>query len=369
MSEKNHSSNVHHGELLREQLQQQNIDIPEFYRDHLKDEEFNSITSLYNLFKKKQFSKARIALLCQILNLSPVDFGKPANYIKPISSSRSGRLVTFNLMRYKHEKDAYERFLKEEFYPFLEKRIARARHSLKVLNYFTKRRVSEVQRKYQPYPKFRKLYFRRMENHFAERLRENPHFRYKRLIQLPVNETPGKDFEGRVIAIVEDLFHESFEHFLHCFHRLGDNFEVYVVQMPVRLFSFFIMDDQSLITQYYRIDKRGVAIPDMLFYNEGYEAKKLVEIHLQDFNRLTEENPILGQRRITYDILRRTVFNLYNRLTIRHQDTYEKLERSARDPKNESNSFSEEDLFDLKQQLDAVQQKIKLIEKLEDDYA
>jgi|GEM_PF-2699596 len=295
-----------HGQLLKQLLKERNIDIPEFF-EILKDE-ISSLSTVYKLLDSEIISKARLCLICTLFGVSPTYFGKPADYFEPIAnplaSQQDKRLVIYNYI--KESKGNYNAFVDEYFEAFT-KNALQAKENLYILDYLASKYGLKLRDNIAYFHVENKKYFETLQQYIQMQADEdnNIKFDYRRICQLPLHafSAPGEvSFERKVEFVVESLFEETFEHICWCYMNLGDQFKFYVVQNPIRLYSYYIFDKEAIISEYLRFDMYGAPIPDILFIDRLNEpmrdktADKLIDNYLEEFDKMQQETVLSKQK-------------------------------------------------------------------------
>lgn len=297
----------HHGQLLKQLLKERNIEVPEFFE--LLKEEISSLSTVYKLLDSDTIGKARLCLICTLFGVSPTYFGKPADYFDPlpnaVGNQQNKRLVIYNYI--KERKGNYSSFANEYFGAFVEC-IKKTAHSLYVLDYLANKYGLKLKDNIAYFHVQNKAYFETLQQHIDRRRDEHNkiQFDYRRICQLPLYAFPeGEEiaFERKVEFVVESLFEETFEHFCWCYKNIGEEqFKLYVVQNPIRLYSYYIFDKQALVSEYLRFDMYGASIPDVLFvdradeYTKDKTAQKLIDNYAEEFEKMEQETVLSKQK-------------------------------------------------------------------------
>jgi hypothetical protein len=307
------TSKVHHGKLLRQLLELHQLDVPSFF-ELLKDE-ISSISTVYKLLESEEISKARLCLFCAMFNVGPAYFHKPDDYFDPVAApankaSSSDRLVLYNYIG--ERKSNYVEFVDAYFQAFAN-HILTAQRSIYILDYLASKSGVRLEDPIGYFHQANSAYFQKLQAHLSS---GSPRIDYRRVCQLPIGITIDYDgitdeetlFQRKIEVVIESLFEETFEHFCYCYKYCNGHFKLYVVQHPVRLYSYYIADENCILSEYLRFDIKGLPVPDILFINKiGYSrqdssAKFLIENYTQELRKLWEESTRLGRKQVTKDL-------------------------------------------------------------------
>lgn len=320
---------IHHGKMLRGLLDMHPMDIATF-ADLL---EVRSLSTVYKMFEEENIGKARLCLICTLFNVSPVYFKKPENYFEPLVE-RAAQIEENRLIAYNYSEGGrvnYTDFVQDYFKVFTE--IAtKAQKSFYILDYIGSKEGIPLKGNIGNYHNENQEFFRNLENHIKATSKINENFKYVRICQPPLNHKDKlKTFEERVEFLVESLFLETFEHFCYCYEKLEAQFKLYILPNPLRLFSYYIVDEQFSISEYLRFDEKGVALPDLLFVDKDESiapnpvAKRLIDTHLADFHQLLKSNPLLGNKLIPKDTFYTCTLSCYRKTKKDWDETIENL--------------------------------------------
>jgi len=335
----NKQNEIHHGERLKKLIEDTEGMTINRFAELIKDE-VSSPSTIYNLFKTETISQAKLCLFCSIFNVSPSYFGKPENYFSPpkevIRRAGENRFISHNFT--KQGKEGYPEFVKKYFGVFKNYTL-KAQQSLYILDYLARREGIHLNDNLGVYHSENEVYLKELEDHIEKNCTSD--FKYIRICQLPLNyqsllkkneqkgETVGYEriisnniipFEESVEFVVESLFPETFKHFCNCFEHFADHFQLYVIRPPLRLFSYYIVDEKYSISEYLRIDEKGIPLPDILFIDLNDEthpdpiAEELISNHMDDFRKLLQYNPVLGEKLITKDIFYASTMRRYQKV-------------------------------------------------------
>ncbi|HMN89675.1 MAG TPA: hypothetical protein PKE68_06615 [Saprospiraceae bacterium] len=307
------TSKVHHGKLLRQLLEHHQLDVPSFF-ELLKDE-ISSISTVYKLLESEEISKARLCLFCAMFNVGPAYFHKPDNYFDPVAAlankaNSSDRLVLYNYIG--ERKSNYVEFVDAYFQAFTNHMLT-AQRSIYVLDYLASKSGVRLQDPIGYFHQANSTYFQKLQAHLTS---GSYPIDYRRVCQLPIGTIIDQDgitdeetlFQRKIEVVIESLFEETFEHFCYCYKYCNDHFKLYVVQHPIRLYSYYIADENCILSKYFRFDIKGLPVPDILFINKiGYprqdsSAKFLIENYTQELRKLWEESTRLGRKQVTKDL-------------------------------------------------------------------
>lgn len=279
-----------HGELLNQLLEREGVSVAEFYT--WLEDEVSSITTIYNMIKSDKITKARICLTCQLFDISPTYFGLPEDAFAPkrSTSKDDGQLIQYNY--YEEPASDYRIFVDDIFNSFF-KTLALAEKSLYVMDY-TERRRGISGSKYGNYHERNAQFFTQVE----EKLQKNPAFNYIRILQAPyhpVHFGTGFSFEQELEKMIGLLFEETFRHICHCFRNYENQFLLMLIP-PVRIFSYYIFDEETVISEYLRFDRHGIPAPNLLFNNKKAKNdlrsinNRLIQHYTDEINYYVKES-------------------------------------------------------------------------------
>lgn len=90
-----------------------------------------------------------------------------------------------------------------------------------------------------------------------------------------------------------------FRHIWNMFDVLQERFSLRIRKYPLRLFTFFMVNDDRLVTEYDRHSGlENLASPDMAFFekrsqvSKGYYSNTLIDNHKFDFSRMMRDESI-----------------------------------------------------------------------------
>lgn len=313
---------MHHGEQIQKLLAENQLSIRAFFK--AMEGEFSSLTSVYKLLKSDTISKARLFYICHLFGKSPEYFGLSPDAFKPLTQERptivpsiNKRLVSYNFR--KNEKKAYEEFV-EQYFEQIERFALTTEHSIRVMEYIPRVELNELKKNIGNFHKRNASYFKKLETHL-ERLKTNKiPFLYSRLAQLSIHIKQVKlSFSEKVDHIVRAMSLQDFIHFTNCYQKFPDFFQLYVIQNPARLYSFYLFDEKVICNEYLRFDKSGIPSCDNLWINmrsgssEG-DGDQIIDLQLDDFNALT--NDFYEQKQITEDHFIQGIFRVSRELKI-----------------------------------------------------
>ncbi len=318
----------HHGHALKQLLDLHKMEVAELAQ--LLRDEISSLSTVYKLLESETISKARLCLICALFNESPTWFGLPEDYFNPVVAPKKQqeqkRLVIHN---YTKERDLkYDVFVREYFKTF-DEYMLRATKSIFVLDYIASKIGLSLKDNIGSYNDYNAAFFRKLEDHIQKQIAATNTFEYVRVFQLPLKAFSHEDsvtLHEKVKFIVEALFKETFEHLWYAFHIFEKHFKVYVIQNPVRLFSYYIADESYILSEYLRFDKYGTPIPDILFADSVNEpggeaiAKPLIEAHITDIRHLIQEKQLLqdqasaARKRISMEVFKYCTITRRNEL-------------------------------------------------------
>lgn len=330
--------NKHHGHALKQLLDLHKMEVAEFAQ--LMRDEISSLSTVYKLLESETISKARLCLICTLFNESPTWFGLPEDYFKPVVAPKQQEQKRLVIHNYTKERDVkYDAFVRDYFKTF-DEYMLRATKSIFVLDYIASKIGLSLKNNIGNYNGYNAAYFRKLEDHIQTQIAATGVFEYVRVLQLPLKAFSHEDsvtLHEKVKFIVEALFKETFEHLWYAFHVFERHFKLYVIQNPVRLFSYYIADESYILSEYLRFDKYGTPIPDILFADSVNEpggeaiAKPLIEAHVTDIRHLMQEKQLLqdqasaARKRISMEVFKYCTIARRNELQLELRQKEEDL--------------------------------------------
>lgn len=307
---------MHHGEQIQKLLTENQLSIRAFFK--LMDGEFSSLTSVYKLLKSDNVSKARLFYICHLFGKPPAYFGLSPEAFKPqvqgsqtIVPSINQRLVSYNFR--KNEKKAYEEFV-EQYFAQIERFALTTKHSIKIMEYIPRVELNELKKNIGNFHKRNAFYFEKLEAYLEKVKRNKTPFLYSRLAQLSIHIKQERlSFSEKVDHIVRAISLQDFIHFTNCYQKFPDFFQLYVIQNPARLYSFYLFDEKVICNEYLRFDKSGIPSCDNLWINmrsgtPGGDGDQIIDLQLDDFNALTDD--LYEQKQITEDHFVQGIFRV-----------------------------------------------------------
>ncbi len=228
-----------------------------------------SRATFYNLLdkKKEDYKKADIALICNLLNIFPEELGFSSDFLSSdfyLKKEKDLKLITYNFQL--DGNPNYQPFLSQYFREFSEC-INSAKQSYFVLDYCAKNIGIALKANYssQFFHEKNEKFFITLEEKLTRIKEAGDQFDYTRIIQLPLSEEHAYLKRDPIKEMIELLFDEAFVHVLKCFKQFPEYFTLYLIGVPIREFSYYIIDDKLIISLYNRVDRQGRSIPDMMY--------------------------------------------------------------------------------------------------------
>lgn len=246
----------------------------------------NGLTQL----SKTRFSGEEICLLCTLFGFSPTAFGWPENAFLPEPSvAGSGHpqdTVFSNESAVSGGKDQSDYI--QQFFEAINRFLLQTERSLFVCDYIAARQGIKQKAPLEQYFEQDRLYFSQIEKRLA-----GQQFQYHRIIQLPLGSAV-RNLNEALELVAEELLPDTFAHLCRCLRDHPELCHFYVVIHPFRLYTYYVVDQQTILTEYPRFDKSGVPVPDLLFVNhsspDNPEAigSRYIRSCLLEFRRMAE---------------------------------------------------------------------------------
>lgn len=317
---------IHHGELLSSFLEQNKI----------TKKEFIALTELskqgaYNLLDKKIFKKAEICLIHILFDIPLSEFGLPNDYFKTRFSKKKSniggtdRLDFFSFYNYSEGNDSKDSFIRSYFkgisdeFALAYKSIYSIEylHRFKGLNddFSNKKNLTQLETEF-----YAGLY-----SILRSKIKSNVKFKYYKIFQIPIgefshsNEIPKEEVLKKMI---EYLSVQSFRFLLDCSNEdFSCNAHFFVLPVPMRLFTYHIVDSKSIICEYDRYHNNFTATQDIRFIDRvdptrdpSDPVSKLIETYKNDFNMLTNQDMFGNAISLDRQLLLRSCKTLINDL-------------------------------------------------------
>ena len=171
----------HHGDSLRSFLKKNGISVKE-----LSKAMNISRPTIYELFKEKKFKKKYIQSLCAVLGLTPNFFGLSSTDLESnLKLEKSIEDTPLSLVsEFRKIGDNSYDFFDNYFQEILKNIEHQAVSSFYVLSYLGKN--AGIRQKFlgSKYSEYNKKYFYKFQNIIKGKIKQNPHFQYKRIVQL-----------------------------------------------------------------------------------------------------------------------------------------------------------------------------------------
>lgn len=329
--------NKHHGKKLKEFVKTNlEISIVEFGKRYLPHK---SRAAVFALFRKEQFSLSEICLFCQYFPyFSPSDFDQPKDiFVTPFNKNVNSQSMTtsVSLNAFARDKHGFWGFI-SEYYAHIINCLQEAKKYAMVYLYLGK--VKGV-----PFPgmieKVRE-YYHAMEKKVLEE--EANGFSYTLVLALP-QQSPmmrPQTFEATVREIIRQMFFETFAHVARCFYEFERAFYLYALPSPSRLYSYHLLDEKYVISEYDRLNKDGAASNNLLFVNRikpdvaDDPIKFLHADYLMEINSIKNEASTFHQTKITRNGFLLAVDEI-------HQEMNERIADLEKQHQEESYHFSQ----------------------------
>ncbi len=285
-------------------LEERKIDKEDFYT-----EMGVSRATFYNLLGKQMdsYKKGEVSIICRLLDIPPSELGLAADYFPTRFAGVRQSANEVTSLNFTLDGSVSQRPYAEKFFDTFLESMASAEHSFNVLDYSAKNMgidnkdsISSIY-----YHQQNLLFFETLEAKMEKKQLQGDSFRYRRILQLPLDVSNYPFFSDEnyepIKGIIELLFDEAFSHMLRCFKKFPKYFRLFLLKVPMRLSSYYMIDDNSLISLHNRVDKNGMLVPDLLFHNRVREENQndtafvLRETYRADWKNIERiENEIYG---------------------------------------------------------------------------
>ncbi|MEM6966784.1 MAG: hypothetical protein AAF573_18615 [Bacteroidota bacterium] len=207
--------------------------------------------------------------------------------------------------------------------------------------------------------KLKKKFFKGYENYYRALEAQTKNLKYQRVISLPIElskTTLGT--ENNRIKLLEKLisilFKSTFKHIITSFENA--QFELYALPIPKRNFSFLLIDDQYVLSEYYRIRREGLAVPDMLFIEKVDKERKNIPEKLHYVYNRELEDSIDNKRAIK---ISKELFAECTRNSLKQK------EKEIRENENipNKNAIQIQNLESLKEERKEIAEKVNILEQ------
>ena len=245
--------------------------------------------SAYSNFLKKEVGKEtprerrNIIVRAAFLYLShniPLDvFSVKREEVFTEYSPRLSSLVKFLDMT-KLEKD--ENALLMEYPEALKEYVAKAKYKIWIYDYF----IPEAS-KSGIFKKAHEAYYASIER----QLLEEPKLEYHRLLAFPYEQ--DKEESKRKIDIIRKVVRRcsdiAFKHIVKCFSNFEDRFVLSYAYIPFRLYSYAIIDEDYIISEFMRYTNKSFPKPDILFINKIEGHKDMEQLQKKYIGAIEEQ--------------------------------------------------------------------------------
>jgi hypothetical protein len=290
-------TNRNDGTRLRELLDKEGISITEFADQYLG----KSRPVAYALLRKPEFSRDEMALICYLFNLEPEFFGDKSHSLRTafntgINPRIFNTVASFIALTIFEEQSQHHRDFIKRYFTEIGKRLCEAKESIQVCHYLGKRYEhfpDYVRERYTPF-------YLQMEAH----LTDTADVRYQRFAVLPIQLSKETTDPALILGTaLELMLPETIEHVARCWVLLKERFAFYVIQTPMRLHSFSVVDNRYSISEYDKIDIKQRAAHDLVFIDQVNEMdsndpiRSLLKVYKHDFEVMSKEkdNKLLGK--------------------------------------------------------------------------
>lgn len=339
----------HHGNKLKAYLK----DILKLKLEDFGGPEYlhKSRAATFAFLRKSSFSKSDIALVCQLLPLSPAFFHKPEDYFstKYNEQASDSSVVDFSSLHASlQEGKGFKGFI-EEYYTKIIKYLDHAENCFITYSYLSKVRGFSFLGMW----KTTRTYYRRVESKIENSTDQQLH--YTHILALPLQYQTDKPIEGPshfnelVKTVIKLMFFETFTHFANSFNNFERRFSLYVIATPTRLYSYKVIDKKFAISEYDRYDN-GIASTSLLYINEARNNRPddptgvLIRDYLSDLKEIKSESNPATKSKITKESFIERVNILFDEITAevnqlidkRKEDEAEKIKEP-----NNSKKFAE----------------------------
>jgi hypothetical protein len=231
-------------------------------------------------------------LICSLFGFSPTDFGYAANAFESEHSISNDREVySYN---YRDEGNLAYRPYMENFFRTVNKHLLLTKNTLRISDYIGKFAGIRQNEHIDYYTREATAYFHKIETRLAA-----TQFTYSRIFQLPLGSKID-DARSAKQYVVETLLPSTFAHLCRCLYHHENQCAFYIVPRPFRMYSYYLIDESTIITEYNRFDKDGVPVPDLLFVNMALAGNDngvgnvYIKSAVDEFDRMVNQNKQYG---------------------------------------------------------------------------
>ncbi len=280
-----------------------------------------SYSTVHRFLEKKEFTKSELALLFLLYNIKPSVFGKSDSiFLTQVPALKAtlpkSKIVQINSI-VKKINDNQTEYKFEEYHGKVIDVLHGVNQNIRVFDYFEESYPLESFKKIQD---SYDLYYSKIMELCEDKIQANKDFKYTRILQLPYQYSGvirlGTSIDSVCQLAISIMNVEKFKHILSCFYRLGNNFRLRVLSSPARLYTYILVDEISLITEYFRYNKRKDAIPNILFidtvdYNRpnNDEVARLIIDLKEEFDFFADKNNDLASKTIDKNLFK-TCFHI-----------------------------------------------------------
>lgn len=262
--------------------------------------------TMYNLLKKKKFSKSEIALTCILFQLKPDFFGLSKEYFSTPFNRHS--LVDFVCFSSPFSVKKSPIQITQEYFELVSRYVGKANQKVSIYDYISRDEEMESPL----YRKSKREYYKLIE----KGLKDKKFKIYEKVVALPllgtkISHHSSLFFDEMVKQAIRMLYTETFNHIIRSFSIIQNNncaeFSFYIVN-PTRLYNYTLVDDNFIISTYDKFNDIGISNPDMVFVeevgskkNEKDHISTLWTVYEHEFKAISNRNDKPHSRRVTIE--------------------------------------------------------------------
>lgn len=215
-----------------------------------------------------------------------------------------------------------------------------------------------------------------------QQLSDNTTAKYTRILNLPIQFKSNnigiydsatykygrKLVDAELKYVIQNMLNKPFEHVVKCFIKFQDRFELIVTKNPFRLYNTYIINENIILTEYYRYDVNGIPRFDLLFLDKRVDERynTLIEHHLNDVKKIKawavkEDKEVY---KIGFTTFRKAFNQLFSAVEIEISKSEKKIITEIDDAQLDDMEIEEERLGALRYRLNNLKEKKKILETL-----
>ena len=350
------------------------LSVEDFGKKYLQDK---SRAAVFAMLRKETFALPEIALFCMYFRLSPTFFNQPADLFSTEHNVDTTTTIDFvSLNAFDKTEQGFNGFI-DQYYSQIISCIQEAAQYIIAYNYLGKVRGVP----FSGLPQKTKDYYSAIETQTLESTL--PDFTYTLILALPIQEKSKipESFKDTTKRAIRHMFSETFHHVVRLFKDFEKKFAFYAIPSPTRLYSYQLIDERYVITEYDKHDRSGVPSNNLLFINRVKKdtiddpIKILHHGYLKEVEEIKNEANTLHQTKVTkesftsavYELHQDTLYHIKVLEKKRFQKTTEKFDLEKRIEDNQDNEELSKQLATVLDEIDQLTTQIRLTKRERND--